>query len=232
MLHARADAGARGGLASLRADIARAPPPFVGLLRASLADVDASPSRAQDDVAAALEGLGLSVAHEHVLPEGLSVDVALEPLTCRAVAPLLVQACSRSCGRGRFAPPSWVLARSCSWPSSSSRRALALLTECSATPIIAHFLAVEVSLHTLGPKAAGARFAKAGLRLPEHIEAERPELQKMLEAPWPLRMARERGHPRRGVLRRRPCLPRLDAPGHAAAARVKCLYHTHRQLEN
>ena len=59
------------------------PPRFTALLRASLSDVDASPSRAQVDVANSLQALGLDVAHEHVLPEGLSVDVALLPLKWR-----------------------------------------------------------------------------------------------------------------------------------------------------
>jgi len=83
VLHARADAQGGGHLASLRADIAKTAPAFVGALRASLADVDACPSRAQDEVASSLEGLGLEVEHEYVLPEGLSVDVALRPLAWR-----------------------------------------------------------------------------------------------------------------------------------------------------
>ena len=83
VLHAKY--GARRGttMGGLVAEIARAPPAFVGLLRASLADVDASPSRAQVEVAERLEGMGLDVEHELVLPDGLSVDVALLPLKWR-----------------------------------------------------------------------------------------------------------------------------------------------------
>ena len=42
-----------------------------------------SPSRAQEEVAQSLEALGLEVVHEFVIPDGLSVDVALKPLRWR-----------------------------------------------------------------------------------------------------------------------------------------------------
>ena len=75
--------GARHEHGRVVTDIARAPAGFTGLLRRSLAEADASPSRAQDEVAQSLEALGLEVVHEFVIPDGLSVDVALKPLRWR-----------------------------------------------------------------------------------------------------------------------------------------------------
>ena len=82
VLHAR-NSGRGTNMDGLVTDIARAPAGFTGLLRRSLAEADASPSRAQDEVAQSLEALGLEVVHEFVIPDGLSVDVALKPLRWR-----------------------------------------------------------------------------------------------------------------------------------------------------
>ena len=82
VLHART-AGRGTNMDGLVADVARAPAGFTGLLRRSLADAEASPSRAQEEVADSLEALGLEVVHELVIPDGLSVDVALKPLRWR-----------------------------------------------------------------------------------------------------------------------------------------------------
>ena len=82
VLHAR-NSGRGTNMDGLVTDIARAPAGFTGLLRRSLAEADASPSRAQEEVAFSLEALGLEVVHEFVIPDGLSVDVALKPLRWR-----------------------------------------------------------------------------------------------------------------------------------------------------
>ena len=52
-------------------DIARAAGRLYGAVTAQSAEADASPSRAQDEVAQSLEALGLEVVHEFVIPDGL-----------------------------------------------------------------------------------------------------------------------------------------------------------------
>mmetsp|Transcript_20318 Transcript_20318/g.63830 ORF Transcript_20318/g.63830 Transcript_20318/m.63830 type:complete len:724 (-) Transcript_20318:284-2455(-) len=80
VLHARYEAT---GAAAIVSDIARSPPAFLAVLRDSLATLDSKTSRSQADVSAAVRDLGISVVEELVIPDGLSIDVALEPLSHR-----------------------------------------------------------------------------------------------------------------------------------------------------
>lgn len=71
------------GSRALLSDVARAPPTFLASLRDALSDLDASPSASQRIVAAILRDLGIDITEEYVLPEGLSLDFALGPLSKR-----------------------------------------------------------------------------------------------------------------------------------------------------
>lgn len=80
VLHARYEAK---GQAAIVSDIARAPPAFLAVLRDALATVDSRASRSQLEVGETLQALGISVVEELVIPDGLSIDVALKPLSQR-----------------------------------------------------------------------------------------------------------------------------------------------------
>jgi len=81
ILHVHYEAPER--YADLIETIKQTPTSFTDLLRASLANVEASPSRAQFEVSDAIESLGVPIAHEIVLDQGLSIDVVVMPLERR-----------------------------------------------------------------------------------------------------------------------------------------------------
>lgn len=80
VLHARYEAK---GQAAIVSDIARAPPAFLAVLRNALATLDSHTSRSQVEVGETAELLGIQILEELVISDGLSIDVALQPVSQR-----------------------------------------------------------------------------------------------------------------------------------------------------